>query len=135
MPWKVINPMDAKTEFVLRAMRQDSDFGRLCGEFGISRKTGYKWKERFLRDGLSGLAERSRRPVQSPNQLGEDHVCRIVRLKQAHPHWGPRNCASSLLGNRAGSWCRQRARLSGSWTRRAWSSTVASGEVRTRVPG
>ena len=30
MPWKVINPMDAKTEFVLRAMRQDSDFGRLC---------------------------------------------------------------------------------------------------------
>ena len=43
-----------------------------------------------MRDGLSGLAERSRRPVQSPNQLGEDHVCRIVRLKQAHPHWGPR---------------------------------------------
>src|SRR6516225_643798 len=90
MPWKVINPMDAKTEFVLRAMRQDSDFGQLCREFGISRKTGYKWKERFLRDGLSGLVERSRRPAQSPNQLDEDQVCRIVRLKQAHPHWGPR---------------------------------------------
>jgi putative transposase len=90
MPWKVINPMDAKSEFVLRAMRQDSDFGELCQEFGISRKTGYKWKERFLRDGLSGLVERSRRPDRSPNQLGEDQVCRIVRLKRAHPHWGPR---------------------------------------------
>ena len=90
MPWKVINPMDAKTEFALRVMRQDSDFYALCREFGISRKTGYKWKERFLRDGLSGLAERSRRPESSPNQLDEDEVCRIVRLKQAHPHWGPR---------------------------------------------
>ncbi len=90
MPWKVIDPMDARTEFVLRAMRQDSDFCALCGEFGISRKTGYKWKERFLREGLPGLAERSRRPESSPNQLGEDHVCRIVRLKQVHPHWGPR---------------------------------------------
>ena len=90
MPWKVINPMDARTEFVPRAMGQDSDFGQLCREFGISRKTGYKWKERFLRDGLSGLVERSRRPAQSPNQLDEDQVCRIVRLKQAHPHWGPR---------------------------------------------
>jgi transposase InsO family protein len=86
----VINPMDAKTEFALRVMRQDSDFCALCREFGISRKTGYKWKERFLRDGLSGLAERSRRPESSPSQLGEDQVCRIVRLKQAHPHWGPR---------------------------------------------
>jgi transposase InsO family protein len=90
MPWKVIDPMDAKTEFVLRAMRENSDFGQLCREFGISRKTGYKWKERFLRYGLSGLVERSRRPERSPNQLDEDHVCRIVRLKQAHPHWGPR---------------------------------------------
>jgi len=90
MPWKVINSMDTKTEFVLRAMRQDSDFCGLCREFGISRKTGYKWKERFLEDGLTGLVERSRRPANSPNQLGEDQVCRIVRLKQAHPHWGPR---------------------------------------------
>jgi putative transposase len=90
MPWKVINPMDAKTEFVLRAMRQDSDFCALCREFGISRKTGYKWKERFLRDGMSGLSERSRRPESSPNQLDEDQVCQIIRLKQAHPHWGPR---------------------------------------------
>ncbi len=90
MPWKVINPVDARTEFVLRAMREDSDFCGLCREFGISRKTGYKWKERFLREGLPGVAERSRRPESSPNQLAEDQVCRIVRLKQAHPYWGPR---------------------------------------------
>ena len=97
MPWKVINPMDAKTEFVLRAMRQDSDFCALCREFGISRKTGYKWKERFLRDGMSGLNERSRRPESSPNQLDEDQVCRIVRLKQAHPHWGPRKLRAPVI--------------------------------------
>jgi transposase InsO family protein len=90
MPWKVINQMNARTEFVLRSMRQDCDFCAVCWEFRISRKTEYKWKERFLRDGMSGLSERSRRPESSPNKLDEDQVCRIVRLKQAHPHWGPR---------------------------------------------
>jgi transposase InsO family protein len=90
MPWKVINPVDTRTEFVLRAMRQDSDFCALCREFGISRKTGYKWKERFLREGLPGLSEQSRCPDSSPNQLDENQVCRIIRLKQAHPKWGPR---------------------------------------------
>ena len=65
-------------------------FCELCREFGISRKTGYKWKERFLHDGMSGLSDQSRRPESSPNQLGEDQVCQIIRLKQAHPHWRPR---------------------------------------------
>ncbi|MDQ2647352.1 MAG: helix-turn-helix domain-containing protein [Myxococcota bacterium] len=25
----------------------EESFGELCGRFGISRKQGYKWKERF----------------------------------------------------------------------------------------
>ena len=50
--------------------------GDLCREFGVSRKTGYRWKELFLREGLSGLADQSRRSTtfgslrqQRSNQL------------------------------------------------------------------
>ena len=81
--------MNQRTEFVLRAMKADN-FRALCREYEISPKTGYKWRERFLEYGLSGLGERSRRPKSSPGGLAEAEVCEIIRLKQRHRYWGPR---------------------------------------------
>jgi len=96
MPWTEIDVMDQRTEFVLRAVRNVESFGELCREFGISRKTGYKWKERFLQDGLSGLGDQSRRPEASPNEVGESMVCQIVKLRVAHPTWGARKLRAVL---------------------------------------
>ncbi len=73
----------------MKALRTEN-FRALCAEYGISAKTGYKWQRRLLRYGLMGMAELSRRPHRSAQELGEAVVCEIVRLKQAHPHWGPR---------------------------------------------
>jgi transposase InsO family protein len=81
--------MNQRTEFVLRAMKADN-FRALCREYEISPKTGYKWRERFLEYGLSGLGELSRRPKSSPGGLDEAEVCEIIRLKQRHRYWGPR---------------------------------------------
>ena len=89
MPWKETDVMNERTEFVLRAFRGLEAFGELCREYGISRKTGYKWKQRFMEQGLDGLADRSRKPHKSPNQVDEDTVCQMVKLKLAHPSWGP----------------------------------------------
>ena len=89
MPWKAVEPMNQRTEFVLRALRTEN-FRELCQEYGISAKTGYKWKERFLENGLNGMAELSRRPKSSPGGLEEAVVCEIIRLKQRHRYWGPR---------------------------------------------
>jgi putative transposase len=88
MPWHTPNLMTQKLEFVLKAL-ESGNFRRLCREYGISAKTGYKWKERFLAQGEAGLKEESRRPDSNTNQLPEQEVCAIVRLKQRHPHWGP----------------------------------------------
>jgi hypothetical protein len=78
--------MEQRIEFALKAMRT-LNFRALCQEYGVSAKTGYKWKERFLREGVSGMVEESRRPRNSPEQLGEEAVCEIVRLKLAHESW------------------------------------------------
>ena len=96
MTWKETDAMSQKTEFVLRAIRAAEPFQELCQEFGISRKTGYKWKARFLEQGLEGLQEQSRRPAASPQALEENVVCRIVALKQAHPLWGARKLRAIL---------------------------------------
>lgn len=89
MPWKETEAMDQRKEFALKAMTT-ADFSELCREYGISRETGYKWRRRFVEEGLGGLREKSRRPQSSPQQLEEDVVCRILRLRYAHPTWGAR---------------------------------------------
>lgn len=89
MPWREVNVMNQRTEFVLRAMQSDN-FRGLCQEYRVSTKTGYKWRERFLQFGLTGLADESRRPRSSPRGLAEGVVCQMVRLKEAHRAWGPR---------------------------------------------
>lgn len=96
MAWKATDVMDQKTEFALRAVRDVERFQQLCEEYGISRKTGYKWKKRFLQQGLEGLQDLSRKPKSSPTGLAEDVVCRIVALKQAHPSWGARKLREVL---------------------------------------
>lgn len=90
MPWKETCVMDSKVEFVMRALREGQPFGELCTEYGISRKTGYKWKERFLQDGLTGLQDLSRRPKHSPQEIAEDVICELIRIKNDHLGWGPR---------------------------------------------
>src|SRR5688572_13980825 len=89
MPWKEIDAMNQRVEFVLRALRTEN-FRELCREYGISAKTGYKWKERFLEYGLAGMGEESRRPKSSPGGLDEAVVCEIIRLKERHRSWGAR---------------------------------------------
>lgn len=89
MPWRQVDLMNQRTEFVLASLQTDN-FRGLCQEYGISAKTGYKWRERFLERGLNGLGDLSRRPLSSPEGLSEAVVCEIVRLKEAHRAWGPR---------------------------------------------
>jgi putative transposase len=89
MPWKKSEPMEERIEFGLRAVGKEN-FRALCREYGITARTGYKWRERFLHRGRAGMVEESRRPRSSPAALGEREVCEIVRLKEAHRRWGPR---------------------------------------------
>jgi putative transposase len=56
--------MDQRMEFALQALVHPN-FRELCREYGISAKTGYKWRERFVRHGLSGLNDLSRRPPRA----------------------------------------------------------------------
>lgn len=88
--------MDERIEFVIKALRTEN-FRALCQEYGISTKTGYKWQERFMRYGMGGMAEESRRPHRHAEQLSEEEVCEIIRFKQAHRYWGPRKIRELYL--------------------------------------
>lgn len=64
------------------------NFRALCREYGISARVGYKWRDRFMAQGLCGMKEQSRRPHGCPCQLSEEEICAMVRIKERHRHWG-----------------------------------------------
>jgi transposase InsO family protein len=88
MPWKETSAMEQREAFIKEMLRKKKPFKHLCQEYGISEKTGYKWKKRFEEEGKHGLIEQSKAPEHSPNSLPEDMVIGILKLKLAHPFWG-----------------------------------------------
>jgi transposase-like protein len=88
MPWKGVTKMEEKRAFIYRALEGMESFTELCREFGISKKTGYKWKIRFLEKGLAGSAELFRKPGGNPNRIDEETICDIIRIKNDHPRLG-----------------------------------------------
>jgi transposase InsO family protein len=61
----------------------------LCGRYGISRKTGYKWLARFDEGGRLGLHDRSRAPHHCPHRIGRAVAAVICAARRQHPSWGP----------------------------------------------
>jgi transposase InsO family protein len=97
MSWKVSGAQHLRAEFVLVASEPDVSKSAACRQFGISRKTGYKWLRRYRETGLDGLTDRSRRPRSSPLEVSGTVVLELVRLRQEHPYWGPKKLRKLLL--------------------------------------
>jgi putative transposase len=79
--------MDERIRFVARLLEGEK-MARLCDEFGISRKTGYKIFDRYKDCGVQAFTDRSRRPYRQANRLPLPLEATIVRLKREYPDWG-----------------------------------------------
>jgi transposase InsO family protein len=88
--------MEERVRFVLQAAREELGFAELCRQFGISRKTGYKWWRRYQMGGLAGMQESSRRPRGSPTRLPPAVVTLILRERSRHGSWGPKKLREVL---------------------------------------
>jgi len=80
--------MDQKTQFIADYLRDTLAVTELCQLYGISRKTAYKWIDRYLRQGPVGLEEQSRRPRHSPNETAPEIVTALLETRRRHPSWG-----------------------------------------------
>jgi transposase InsO family protein len=68
----------------------------ICQVYGVSRETFYKWRRRWLKQGLEGLADRSSRPLQPAGMVAASLERKIVEMRTAHRRWGPRRIAAEL---------------------------------------
>jgi len=105
MPWKSETVMDQRIEFVVRAKTKEDSFSELCREFEISRPTGYLWQKRYEEAGsITGLKEKSRRPLNSPLQTDEELEKLVVAFRKKQG-WGARKIQVLLAkeGHQLGS--------------------------------
>src|SRR5205823_3349190 len=55
-----------------------------------SRPTGLLWRKRYEAEGLAGIAQRSRRPQQSPERTSPELEQSVIELRGRYPDWGAR---------------------------------------------
>jgi len=96
MAWKSISLVQARKRFVKQVLQAQQSFAESCRIFGISRKTGYKWRRRFLAHGTGGLRDRSRRPKHPPHQTSACWRQRIRGLRRRHRRWGAKKIRARL---------------------------------------
>lgn len=97
MPWQNVTCMEEIIRFVILARSGRFTLTDLCEQFGISRKTGYKYLERYAAEGMIGLQPRSHRPHQFPQRTDEAVESLILAERRLHHTWGPKKIQDILL--------------------------------------
>ena len=89
MPWQEACVQEQRMRFIHDWQKQQDSMAELCRRYGISRRVGYKWLERYRQEGIEGLQDQSRAPRRNPNQTPAALEERIVALRARHGRWGP----------------------------------------------
>lgn len=78
-----------------QATQVPRNVSRTCRYFGISRKTFYKWKQRYDDHREAGLCDRPRIPLRVPHATPRDVISKMLYLRQTY-HFGPRRIGDYL---------------------------------------
>lgn len=98
MSWKELCAMDQRVQMIGDWMSDQYSITELGHIYCVSRKTIYKWIERYEVAGTSGLDERSRAPDRHPNATPLDIVETLLATKLSHQKWGPKKIVAWLEG-------------------------------------
>lgn len=82
--------MEEKQRFISLAQSAHFTVSELCEEFGISRKSGHKWLQRYAQGGMAALEPRSRAPKSVTGRTPVEMERMIVHERRLHPTWGPK---------------------------------------------
>ena len=102
MPWQELSPVNLRMHFVTDWQTGCWTMTELCADYHISRKTGYKWVERYETSGPAGLHDRSRRPHHSPQATEPALVAALVAVRQRASALGRQETARRGAAPRSG---------------------------------
>jgi putative transposase len=117
MVWKASCVMDERMKFIVECQSGNWNMAEACRRASISRKTGYKWLERYDVEGLDGLKDHSRASARHPNAVDEATEQAVLNMKHNHMGFGP---------------AKIRARLMALQPHRLWPAASTMGEILKR---
>jgi transposase len=82
--------MEQRLEFVREYETELFTMTELAAQYGVGRKTAYKWLERNHAAGAPALFDQSRRPRWSPKATDAELVEALLAVRRRHPRWGPK---------------------------------------------
>ena len=88
--------MEQKLRFVALALSGHYTISELSQQYGISRKTAYKWISRYDEHGSKGLEEQSRAPKSVPSRTDALIERLIVYERRRHSSWAPKKLSRRL---------------------------------------
>jgi putative transposase len=84
MPWLETAPVEERLRFIDNARSDRFTMSELCARYGVSRRVGYKWLERFEEDGRRGLRDRNRAPHHCPHRIDPELAELLCALRRLH---------------------------------------------------
>lgn len=97
--------MSERIKLMSEYLGGDYSVAELARRHGVSRKSVYKWMERYERQSWAGLEERSRAPHRQARALSEALEARILAFKARWPNWGAPKIRQKLLGQIGAAHC------------------------------
>jgi putative transposase len=98
MPWKETCRMRERIRFIEAFGKEDEPtLAEVCRRFGVSRKTGYKWLDRYRAFGEVGLQDLAPTAWEQPLRLPLLVEEAVVRLRKEHVRWGPKKLKAVLM--------------------------------------
>ena len=116
--WKQVRVVEERARFLKAARSGELSVSELCRQYGVSRKTGYKWLERANQG--EPLEDRSRRPHTSPQRMDEELEELFLELRRARPR---------LEQQHAGAWILSEPRRQHGARRSAADDDIVPGHV------
>lgn len=102
MPWKEHDVLEERWRFIEDWKSEDWSLAELSEIYGVSRKTAYKWLQRYAECGREGLEEHSRAPHNHPNEVSSEMEDLVVGMREKHPSWGAPKIRARLQKEQTG---------------------------------
>ena len=96
MAWETYKVEEQRLQVVVAYLNGEVTMTALCKQYGISRKTGYKWVQRYQEHGKQGLQDLSRAPHNPHSHYDREIMDRAIDLKMIKNKWGPKKIAWKL---------------------------------------
>jgi putative transposase len=88
MPWKLTDLMTERIKLITEHLSGDYSVSDLARRHAVSRKSVYKWLERFGERSWEGLEDESRARHHQAHAIGAEMEGAILALKARWPDWG-----------------------------------------------